>query len=714
MKKISILFLSLFLLSCTVVFGQDGEDHSSVSTISLAVVMPAEIKDLTDAQVSILEDRIKNIVSINGLSAEGGLDGFLIYPKFDINSKKTVTLTLGNMTVVQCTLSLFVRQYIPNSTSNIVFSSYTRDIAGNGETESEAINNALTQVRPGDEAFQTFLAKARTRIVTYYVQNCDRIMNEAQHAADLQNYDKAFALLLSIPKEATQCYGQVQQESVAIYLKKQRQDCNRYIVEAKTFAAAHNYDSALAILRKVDPEGVCKDDLAALITNIVSRVDENEKKNWDLLIQQMHDSVELQKARIEAESELAKSYLQGAGRQNYVVNGNGPNAPIQVDRTNQPGNGYSPGQSPSQNPGPGGSSNGTVPDNQASTQLLASTTLQPEFLFGNAIYPSFIISRASFVDPDAMKKYGDIYSGIGMTISNPSMSGTINYQIDPVEDKYFGTVSGSIDVRQGQTIVYYPSIPWKYEALKGIQQSTPLSIRFRLMDNAGHVKEQIVKISVRSIEDCITYWKIDGKLQLTPTLAAYVDEENPLIEKLLAVGIEKKWVDAWTGYQEGEEGLIKQIGAVWKILVSKNIHYSDIAGATTDTHTTYYSQLVRPFCESITNKQANCVDGTVVFASILKRIHIRPVLVLVPGHCFLAFHPTETDTDKYIFLETTMLGDVGSEAGDAAVEHHYLDAIKKAGEEFDKADKTQTNLIDIESFRKMNITAINLSNIGCN
>lgn len=702
MKQILILLFFMPFLSRAVAYGQDGEDHSGLSTISLAVVMPSEIKDLTDAQLSILEDRIKNIVSMNGLSAEGGLDGFLIYPKFDINSKKTVSLTLGNMTVVQCTLSLFVRQYIPNSTSNIVFSSYTRNIAGNGETESEAISNALTQVRPEDEAFQTFLAKARTRILTYYVQNCDRIMNEAQHAADLQNYDKAFALLLSIPKEATQCYNQVQQESIAIYLKKQRQDCNRYIVEAKTFAAAHNYDSALAILRKVDPEGVCKDDLAALLTDIVSRVDENEKKNWDLLIQQIHDSVELQKARIEAECELAKSYLQGAGRRNYIVNGNDPNAPIRVD------------QPPNQSPAPGRSPNGTVPDNQTSAQLLASTTLQPEFLFGNAIYPSFIISRANFVDPDAMRKYGDIYSGIGMTIANPSMSGTINYEIDPVEDKYFGTVSGSIDVRQGQTVEYYPSIPWKYEALKSLQQSTPLSIRFRLIDNAGHVKEQIAKISVRSIEDCITYWMLNGKLQLTPTLAAYVDEENPLIEKLLAEGIEKKWVDAWTGYQEGEEGLIKQIGAVWKILVSKNIHYSDIAGATTNTHTTFYSQLVRPFCESITNKQANCVDGTVVFASILKRLHIRPVLVLIPGHCFLAFHPTETDTDKYIFLETTMLGDVSFEAGEAAVERHYLDAIKKAGEEFDKADKTKTNLIDIESYRKMNITSINLSNNGCN
>lgn len=699
MKQLSTLLLALFCLSCAVTYGQDGDANSGGSTISVAVVMPPAIQSFTDAQMSMLEDRIKDIVSMNGLSAEGSLDGFLIYPKFDINGTQTVTLPLGNMTVVKCTLSLFVRQYIPNSTNGLVFSSFNRDIAGNGNSASEAISNAITQIRPDDEALQAFMTKARTKIVSYYVQHCEQVMNEAQHAADLQNYDKAFALLLSIPKEATQCYNQVQQKAAEYYLSKQRHDCNRYIVEAKTFAAAHEYDSALAVLKLVDPESVCRDDLAAVLNDIVTRVDENEKKNWEYLIERLHDSTDIEKARVTAESDLAKAYLEGAGRQVYVVNGSGPNATVQltppVPAPNTPGQPLlAPGQ--------------TAPNNAASDGLLNSTTLQPDFNFGNNIFPSFIISRANASPPDVMKKYGDIFSCIGMTLTNPTMSGTVTYEIEPVEDKYFSKVTGSIDVVRGQTVEYFPSIPWKFEALKNIQQSTPLNIRFRLIDNAGRTKEQLVKVSVRSIQECITSYLLDGKVEMSPTLAAYVNEENPQIDKLLAEGIQKKWVNQWTGYQEGPEGLDKQVKTIWKILSEKGIHYSDITGATTNNSGNFASQIVRPFCESIADKQANCVEGTLLFASILKRISIRPVMVLVPGHCFLAFHPTDSDTDQYVFLETTILGNITGEPSEAAFEKNYQEAILYGADEFKKADKSKVHLIDIEAVRRQNIGSINL------
>ena len=710
MKRIAGILLYFFFFAGAAGYGQGQGAHADISTISLAVAMPKEIKGLTEEQMSILENRIKNIVSMNGLSAEGGLEGFVIYPKFDLLGKDEAP---GMRTVVleRCNLSLFVRQFISNSSSNIVFSSYNKDITGSGYSESEAIANALTQIRPGDDDFQAFLDKTRARIVNYYVQNCDRIVNEAQNAANLENYEKAFALLLSIPREAGQCYSQVQQKTVEIYLKKQRQECSRFILQAKTYSAAGDFQNALEILRNVDPESVCKEDLFALLGEIGAKVDAREKQALELYEEQLRNNTELEKARYAAISEMGKAYLDAQGRRSYIVNGNGPNAPIVQDPSipvSLPGSGYPGGMQPRPTTFPAVA----LPDNQPA-DILATTTLSPNVLFGNNIFPSFILSRASYsTSEENMKKYGDINSCIGMTISNNTTSGTLAYEIEPVEDKYFEKATGTVSFIKDQPREYFPPIPWKYDALRGIQQSTPLSIRLRLTDQTGKVKEEIVKVSFRSIRECITSFNLDGKNERTTLLAAYVNEENPQIDKLLKEGIDNKWVSGWTAYQLGPEELERQVRAIWKILSSKGIRYSDITGSTTNTNQVCYSQVVRPFCESIYNKQANCVEGSLVFASIMKKIGIRPALVMVPGHCFLAFHRTDTDDDDYIFLETTILGNIKGAPTEDAFEANYVNAIKVGGEEFQK-EKGDAFLIDIATVRRQKVLSINLSEDAC-
>ncbi len=59
--------------------------------------------------------------------------------------------------------------------------------------------------------------------------------------------------------------------------------------------------------------------------------------------------------------------------------------------------------------------------------------------------------------------------------------------------------------------------------------------------------------------------------------------------------------------------------------------------------------------ESIDNAQANCVDGSVLFASVLQKIGIESALVVKPGHMFLMFY-TGPGRKGTVAFETTMLG----------------------------------------------------------
>jgi hypothetical protein len=59
--------------------------------------------------------------------------------------------------------------------------------------------------------------------------------------------------------------------------------------------------------------------------------------------------------------------------------------------------------------------------------------------------------------------------------------------------------------------------------------------------------------------------------------------------------------------------------------------------------------------DSLAHHQANCIDGAVLYASLLERINIYPVILLVPGHAFVGWkvHPNANVCE---FLETTMTG----------------------------------------------------------
>lgn len=66
-------------------------------------------------------------------------------------------------------------------------------------------------------------------------------------------------------------------------------------------------------------------------------------------------------------------------------------------------------------------------------------------------------------------------------------------------------------------------------------------------------------------------------------------------------------------------------------------------------------QRVRLPRESLEERQANCMDGTLLFASLLEAATINPAIVIIPGHAFVGWEaPQNSGTWEY--LETTMIG----------------------------------------------------------
>jgi transposase len=278
---------------------------------------------------------------------------------------------------------------------------------------------------------------------------------------------------------------------------------------------------------------------------------------------------------------------------------------------------------------------------------------EPVIKFENQVFPSFVIGWATY---NGIKEE-DMGSSLGFTISTSLTGVVLKWEIESADKGYFDIDSGYINCDEIKyTRLFMPRIAWNFKALAKRQTSAPLNVYFRLIDpNTGNKVERLVNINLRSINDCMTYY--NGK-NFSYLFVSYINEDHPAIDTILKQMLNTKMIDAVLGYQAGPGYVELQVAALWRVLHDRGFQYSSITDNSGDSDSKgLFSQTVRTLDNSLKTSQSNCVDGTVVFASILKRIGLRPVMVTVPRHCFLGYYADDTTTTNIRFLETVLLSD---------------------------------------------------------
>lgn len=275
---------------------------------------------------------------------------------------------------------------------------------------------------------------------------------------------------------------------------------------------------------------------------------------------------------------------------------------------------------------------------------------RPVAYFEGQLFPSTILTMYSY--KKKMKgRLEAISRPLGFRLLSDIPNIKINWEISCDGNKYFDKVTGTELYREaGVEQHLMPVIAWRFDVLLRQEATAPITIYFKVSDDRGHEVRKVHSMQVRSINDCI-YGYLD--MNLNYLLTGYIQEEHPEIEKILGEALNTKMVDAITGYQQGPDMTNMQVAAVWRVLNQRGFKYSSIsrpAVASDDID----CQVVRTFEKAIKSKQANCVDGTIVLASILRRMNISTLIVLTKDHCFLGYYTDRTKTD-IVYLETTMI-----------------------------------------------------------
>ncbi|MDR0449719.1 MAG: hypothetical protein LBH26_00455 [Treponema sp.] len=266
---------------------------------------------------------------------------------------------------------------------------------------------------------------------------------------------------------------------------------------------------------------------------------------------------------------------------------------------------------------------------------------------------------------------GDVFGDFGVALSL-KRAGPVRVEIEG--DRFIKLSVQEALVPANNKVEIFPRISYVYSELERLTQPGTENVYFRLYKNGKLLKEEMKVIRFHSVNEVpfkeISRWDGESVLSYGWLFAAYVNEDDPLIDEILKEALEiarreKAGVGdiyAFSGYQDidgdggaGAEVRI-QVYAIWRVLQDRGIRYSDITTTSTGNQSVA-TQYVRTLRESFSNSQANCVDGTVLFASVLRRLGISPYLVLIPGHMFLGYN-LDSGGEMIAFLETTMLDSV--------------------------------------------------------
>ncbi|WP_287683260.1 hypothetical protein [Bacteroides sp.] len=281
---------------------------------------------------------------------------------------------------------------------------------------------------------------------------------------------------------------------------------------------------------------------------------------------------------------------------------------------------------------------------------------------GGNIFPSSILSVAT-TDAQVIVPADSLYVGNSkscISIRIRSAKAYSRVRIEVAETPFFSrSVSEFVLAKPRTEYTIYPDIIWNYEALKNNNQAEPVSVAVKVEMNDKDLGQRVRTFSVRSINECLLGYVTNGtKFHDTGIFfAAYVNEENPMIDKLLREALNTRIVNRFLGYQGGNAEVVdKQVYALWNVLQKRNFRYSSVSNTSLSSNVVF-SQRVRTFDDALESSQINCVDGSVLFASLLRAINIEPILVRTPGHMFVGYY-TDAGRKNMNFLETTMIGDV--------------------------------------------------------
>lgn len=196
----------------------------------------------------------------------------------------------------------------------------------------------------------------------------------------------------------------------------------------------------------------------------------------------------------------------------------------------------------------------------------------------------------------------------------------------------------------------HPRLDWDVAALHALPAARRQRLRITLNDEAREIE-----VRLHPLDDAL-YFVREGRdhVDLGWAFAGYVNPRDAVVDEVLALTRSIDPDFATDDRAQDAAATLRRVGVVWAALEKHGLRYAG-GNPALSQGPVVYSQRVRLLGEVWRERSANCIDSSVLIASVLERLGVRAFIVLVPGHAFVGFHVGTGQRDTQ-YLETTLLG----------------------------------------------------------
>ena len=315
MKKCIILVIACLMASIT--FAQEQtQTMDDAARIALSAYMDPSSSIPNNAKKT-LKDRMQKIITKNGMGSAKNTRFIMTANVRELNLEKSETAPVIYI------YNLEVNLYIGDGIDGTLFSSCSLEVKAAGDSKDKAYMAALKKIKASDPQYQTFINEGKKKIVDYYTAKCDFIITKAQTKAKNQDFDAAIAELMQVPDVCKECYDKCMAAAQPIYQEKINQEGVKLLAEARgVWSAGQDVaaaEAAAAILAQVNPQSSAFAGAESLNAEMAKRVKELDKREWDFMLKQQQDEVDLEKASIKAIRDIGVAYGENQQPTTYNV-----------------------------------------------------------------------------------------------------------------------------------------------------------------------------------------------------------------------------------------------------------------------------------------------------------------------------------------------------------------------------------------------------------
>ena len=210
-RNIAMLF---FASTCwfTAISQNNAPQSDDNQRIAIAPTLPTELQKLyPEGSLNILLNKMKTMVSLNGMSAVEGMNFVVIYPQISV-LKSDVTATTPAMFVYRLDVIFNVADFY----SGNVYATASQEVAGVGRTQQAAYTSAFQQITERAGKYKVMIEKAKNGILGYYNTHCDLVISKAKSLAAQHKYHEALDLLNGVPAVCRECFDKCNQTAQEI------------------------------------------------------------------------------------------------------------------------------------------------------------------------------------------------------------------------------------------------------------------------------------------------------------------------------------------------------------------------------------------------------------------------------------------------------------------------------------------------------------------